>query len=116
MKYRQVWIFLVLLMLAATSTSATCIPAKNFANFNTIESPGSYYYIHFGDVTVTNSDFIGRFWESGNRAGKNEGTYDDADWLRESYYYPGTDSWYLNGNLGDEGVMGCPVISLPRAL
>jgi len=91
---------------------ATCIPQKTFTNFNTVENPGSYYYVPFGDLSITSADFVGRFWETGNRSGVNEGSYDDALWLLDSYYFPGTDKWYLNGNLGDGGVAGCPVISM----
>jgi hypothetical protein len=99
-------------VLIAPSADATCIPAKTFTNFNTIESPGAYYYIHWFDTAVTSDDIVARFWQSGTRAASNEGNYDDADWLLDSSYYPGQDLWYLNGNLGHAGVVGCPVGSL----
>ena len=99
----------------ALPAAANCIPAKTFTNFNTIETPGAYLYIHWFDTAVTSDDIVGRFWQTGNRAASNEGTYDDAAWLLDSYYYPGQDLWYLNGNLGDAGVIGCPAGSLTVA-
>ena len=102
----------IVLLIAVLPVSANCAPAKTFTMYNTIETPGAYYYILWGDTSVTSDDIDARFWETGNRSGANEGTYDDSEWLIDSLYYPGTDLWYLNGNLGAAGVSGCPNTSL----
>jgi hypothetical protein len=108
-RIRPLFIFLFVVMFAAVgSVSALCIPAKTFTNYNTIEVAGAYYYILWGDPSTTSDDIDARFWETNNRAGSNEGSYDDALWLPESIYYPGQDLWYLNGVLSSAGVFGCP--------
>jgi hypothetical protein len=111
-KFLVALILILLFVTGATVVTATCIPAKTFANFNTIEDPGAYFYIRFNDPTITELNMLGRFWQTSNRGTANEGAYDNTNWLVDSYYYPNTDSWYLNGNLASAGVNGCPATSL----
>lgn len=92
-----------LLVIVATigSANATCIPAKDF---NTWDSP-EYWYVFWGGGSAADSTLVtGNFWEAGNRTAANEGEYDASNWLN---YFPGY-GWYLQGNLGDGGVVGCP--------
>ena len=116
MKRSSLLIHTAILCLVFLSTMsfnlANCIPGKSFTNFNTIENPGAYYYIHFGDVTINATDLVARFWQTDNRGAANEDMYDDSLWLLDSPYFPATDQWYLNGHLGAAGVRGCPLDSL----
>ena len=86
----------------APVAEAVCVPARTFGTSNIAE----YFYLRLGNDTGDTSEQIGRFWEPGFRSTRNEGSYDQSDWIRE--YYTGTDAWYLVGNLGGAGVEGCP--------
>lgn len=103
----------VVAALGVSTVSATCIPAKDFSSWTFTR--GAYYYVFFAaDSAVVNQagglppGMGGAFWQPGNRAGANEGTYGVAGWL--GYLAPY--GWYLNGNLGDGGVVGCPTGSI----
>jgi hypothetical protein len=56
-----------------------------------------------------NDTTIGRFWQAGARPLANEGTFEDSQWLRP---YPANGKWYILGELGTAGVLGCPAGSV----
>jgi hypothetical protein len=91
-------------MLVAPAAEASCLPAKLFSTWDFDD--GVYFYVNnfSGDFTGT----VGAFWETGNRALSNEGTYPVNEWLS---YYAGY-GWYLNGNMGDSRVTGCPATQM----
>jgi hypothetical protein len=106
---RNLWIGIVaatVVMFAAVSTTgAICIPPKLFSTYN--GNTGTYYYVQFGTTNDDNST-VGQFWQTGARAAANEGTCTSDQWIIVNGYYPGTDSWYLNGDMGGLGCMnGC---------
>jgi hypothetical protein len=99
----------VVAALGISTVSATCIPAKDFSSWNFTR--GVYYYVYFAaDSAVVDArgglpaGQGGAFWQPGNRDGANEGGYTVDQWLG---YYPAY-GWYLNGNLGNGSVVGCP--------
>lgn len=85
-----------LVVAMAPSAEAVCIPGKAFGTW---DAP-NYNYV-FGwnqDHALT----VGVFWQAGARADANEGTYDEADWLR---YYAGYGT-YISGQIS-AGTVGC---------
>ncbi len=96
--------------LSVNSVSANCIPAKTFGSLES--TTGQYTYINFGDFDSDLSSFRGSFYTPGpgSKSTNNNGTYPISEWLRK--YYDGTDNWYLQGNLGDARVLGCPFQTL----
>jgi hypothetical protein len=99
--------FVVAVVLASRSGFATCVPAKSFASFNAVEGPG-YFYVHMGtNTTLSHASILGRLWQPGARATANEGTYDESNWLAPATFVA-PDAFYVDGTLGDSGVVGCP--------
>jgi hypothetical protein len=85
---------------------ANCIPNKTLTSW----TGGAYGYFYVNLPTgYDNGTTIGRFWQAGARGLANEGTFDDSQWLR---LYPATSKWYILGELGTVGVLGCPTGSL----
>jgi hypothetical protein len=92
----------VVLAVSAIDASANCIPAKVAGNFD----PALYLYAPWSPgAPVNEATLKGRFWTQGNRAGGNEGTLEGF-----LYFFNGT--IYLNANLGDGNVVGCPATRL----
>ena len=99
----------VLVLAAATQAArANCLPNKTLTSWGS----DGYFYVNM-PAGANNINVIGRFWQTGGRAIANEGTFDDPQWLRlcpaESC---GTEKWYILGELGTAGVLGCPAGSL----
>jgi hypothetical protein len=59
-----------------------------------------YFYVNFGDTSGDPGALVGSYWETGNPVNDNE-TYPVGEWILDNAYYPNSDSWYINGNLGD---------------
>lgn len=105
---RNLWIGIVAAVVVVASigsAGAVCSPPKLFSTYN--GNTGTYFYVQFGATNDDNS-VVGQFWQTGARAGANEGTCTADQWILVNSYYPGTDSWYLNGDMGGLGCMtGC---------
>ena len=113
MNHRLIAAWAVLLcVVCVTQVSAGCVPGKFFGTFDFTQD--KYFYLDLGNETGDNSNQIGRFWQPTARAGANEGTYDASLWLKE--YYFGSGSWYLYGNTGIAGTVGCPSIEMVVAV
>lgn len=106
---RNLWIGIVAAVVVAASISsagAICSPPKLFSTYNAVA--GQYFYVQFG-TTNDDNNTVGQFWQTGARTAGNEGTCSADQWIIVNGYYPGTDSWYLNGDLGGLTCMvGCP--------
>ncbi len=92
----------VIAVAAIGDASAVCVNARLFSTWNT--DAGVYSYVNVPDGS-DNTTIIGRFWQAGNRAAGNEGTYDDPIWLK---VYPPSGRWYISGDMAGDGVSGCP--------
>ncbi|ANM29889.1 hypothetical protein ABI59_10340 [Acidobacteria bacterium Mor1] len=101
MRHATLIVAALLALMCASEARAICNPPRSFGS----GTPGNYFYLRLGNETGSQANQIGRFWEPTLREVRNEGTYDDEIWINE--YYPGTDGWYLRGNLGEPGPEGC---------
>ena len=96
---------LVVLFLApradAACKSLVQMGTGSYPNQNYLAAPAG----SSSDADEAGQFHIGHFWEPGKRGSQDEGNYGNAGWwVRFSVGYP----WYLNGNLTDPGVNGCP--------
>lgn len=89
------------LVLGSSSAMAVCSPGKVFHSWDFTDYAYYYVYNYGGDMGNT----VGAFWQPGARGEANEGTVTVDNWLR---YYAGTSKWYISGNTGAVGVVGCP--------
>ena len=89
------------LVLSGSSAMAVCSPGKVFHTWDFTDY--LYYYVnnYGGDMGNT----AGAFWVPGARADHNEGTVTVDNWLR---FYAYSSRWFISGNTGLEGVIGCP--------
>ncbi len=94
-------IVLGMVALSASSAMALCSPPKVFHSWDASTYYYGYVYNYSGDMGNT----VGAFWEPGARTESNEGTFTVDNWLR---YYAATSKWYITGNTGTAGVVGCP--------
>lgn len=113
---------LVIAVLAAPLSGATCAPAKTFSQWDA--TAAVYRYTYF-QAAQTNASVIGALWQTGARGTANEGSScEDSSWLN---FYAGTGKWYINGflnGLDPQGELcqptGCPqgdmtiVVEAPR--
>jgi hypothetical protein len=88
----------VVLAVSAIDASANCIPAKVAGNF---DPALGLYAPWIPGAPVNEGTLKGRFWTQGNRSGGNEGALQGF-----LYFFAGT--IYMNANLGDGDVVGCP--------
>ena len=98
----SILVCLIILLLPAAEAEGSCMPEKTFASWsNSLD----FYYVVWGTgMSQGNDSIIGRFWQPGF-PDRNQGGYDDSNWLSDYY---GWGYWLLNGSLGDGRVQGCP--------
>lgn len=102
MRLRTVVLAFGIACAVSNGARANCNVPYSFAGYG--YDPSMYSYVHFGaDAEPTTDAIVGRFWEAGDRAGGNEGIYDDSQWLT----LEGPDRWDFQGWLGADGVAGC---------
>lgn len=69
------------------------------------DNRGFIGYAYFGGTTGSSADILGSFWQVGNFANANNGTYEATNWISIN----GTGGAYINGAWGnDPGIAGCP--------
>ena len=92
-------ILAVVAVVGATAVEANCIPAQNIGT--------NGFLIWYGEPALNVDNFVGNFWNTGNKAGTNGDNFPLEEWF---YAYGAGYTYYfgINGNLGDYRVPGCP--------
>jgi len=98
----------VVAFMGADVSRAGCLPNKTLTGWT--GSAFGYHYVNL-PPGQDNSTVVGRFWQTGNRALANEGTFGDDFWLRP-YPAAGAGKYYILGELGAAEVFGCPAGSI----
>jgi hypothetical protein len=102
----------------AVCALVSALPASALCGISDNRTFTSYAY--FSGSTGNPADFLGSFWQLGNFAGANNGTWEAPNWV-----YVNGDGAYISGQWAqDPGIVGCPppgsvnmayVISSPAA-
>jgi len=91
-------ILAVVAVVGATAVEANCIPAQSIGTRG--------WLIWYGEPGTDVSNFVGNFWNTGNKAGTNGDALALEEWF---YQYAGYTYYFgIDGNLGDYRVPGCP--------
>ena len=102
MKKRAIIVLAIMALAVAMvpSVDAACVPSKTFTSWDSTDYLFHYVYNFSGNLGTA----VGSFWLPGDRDASNEGTQTIDVWLR---YYTPTSQWFVSGEWGTTGTVGC---------